>query len=81
MKRIILGLFLLSMVGCTDAQISGLKSYGEQSTIYCYSGGKEVFRTTSTGKVLSLEGGGWAFRSQDNKFIKTFADCFVEVKE
>ena len=72
---------MIILIGCTDAEIGSLKAYGDSATIYCYSGGREIFRDQSTGKVAALEGGGWLFVSTNGKFIKTFADCFVEVEQ
>lgn len=79
MKYLIL---LLILCGCTDAQWDGIiESYNEVHDVSCYSGGQEIFKAKTTGKVTSLSGGGWAFRTTDNRFVKTFADCFVSFKK
>lgn len=76
MKKVIL--LTLFLTGCTDAiWDAGVASYGESHQVDCYSGGQKIFESHTTGKVLSLDGGGWAFRTTDNRFVKTFADCFV----
>jgi hypothetical protein len=74
-----LGLLLLS--GCTDAARSLISSYGEKALVVCFSGGQQIYHAETTGKVMSLEGGGWAFRTSDGIYVQTFADCFVAVKE
>ncbi len=81
MKLITLVLFLF-IAGCTDAEWdSQIADYSEAHTVDCYSGGQKIFEATSTGKVMNLEGGGWAFRTTDGRFVKTFADCFVWFKK
>lgn len=78
MKYLIL---IFALTSCTDATLSELKSFGESALVTCYSGGETVFQTISTGKVVQLDGGGWKFRTKDGRYIQTYADCFVEVKE
>lgn len=78
MRVIVLLAFVLS--GCTDAAKSSLSAYGESADISCYSGGKEIFTARSTGKVSSLQGGGYSFRTVDGRYVETFADCFVSYK-
>ncbi len=78
MKYLILTIVLL-LGACTDAEKSYFNSIGEEAQIICVSGGRIVLDTTSTGKVMVLEGGGWAFRTKDGALIQTFADCFVIV--
>ncbi len=78
MKLLILAVASSWLVGCTDAEWDSLvASYGESHKVDCYSGGRAIFQVKTTGKVYSLPGGGWAFRTTENKFVKTFADCFV----
>lgn len=74
MRYCILAIIFLS--GCTDA-VMGYWSYGESQTVECYSGGKIIFSAKTTGKVFTLEGGGWAFQTPDGRYVQTFADCFV----
>ena len=76
MKLLILIAILIT--GCTDAEWDArVASLGEVHQVDCYSGGQKIFEAQTSGKVLGLEGGGWAFRTTDNRFVKTFADCFV----
>lgn len=79
--KLFLFTIVIALTGCTDAFVSNVKAYGEKAKVTCFSGGKNIFEAESTGKVTSLEGGGWKFRTTDNKYIQTFADCFVEVQE
>lgn len=54
MKKILYLVFcLLLFVGCTDAGKSQLKAYGSTFTIVQFSGGKEIGRWVSTGKVAT----------------------------
>ena len=80
MKSIFVILFILALCGCTDAELGGLASYGDSADVTCYSGGEVVYEAQTTGKVANLEGGGWAFKAVTGEYVKTFADCFVEVR-
>lgn len=73
---------LLLLSGCTDASWdSGIVAYNENFKVVCYSGGNAVFQAVTTGKVASLTGGGWAFRTTNGEFVQTFADCFVSFQK
>jgi hypothetical protein len=81
MKKIIF-ILAFTVTGCTDAEWDNMvSSYGNSATVECYSGGDVVFQAVTTGKVGSLSGGGWAFRTIDGRFVQTFADCFVEFRK
>ncbi len=77
----LISLPIIGGIGCTDAMVSHIKSYGKKSVVTCVSGGKVVFTAVSSGKVMEMEGGGWEFRSDDGVYTQTFADCFVQVDE
>lgn len=84
MMKYLLTLFFMSVIltGCTDASWdANFGSLGEKADVTCYSGGKIVFEDRSTGQVMPLEGGGWAFRDTQGNIVKTFADCFVIYKK
>jgi len=82
MKKIIWIIIALTTAGCTDAVWdSTLGALGESANVKCYSGGQKIFEAQTTGKVGSLQGGGWAFRTTDGRVIQTFADCFVDFKK
>jgi len=71
---------LLVVVGCTDATLGSIEAFGNPAQITCFSGGDEIFKDVSTGKVEMLEGGGWHYKSENGSYVRTFADCFVVVK-
>lgn len=57
-------LIILSLAGCTDAAWDAqFGSLSESHNVDCYSGGQKIFENSTTGKVFSLEGGGFAFRT------------------
>ena len=61
--RILLAALLLSFVGCTDADLSGISGYGTQYRVTLYTDAGAVIRQwTSTGIVKELDGGTWWFR-------------------
>lgn len=78
MKYFIFALALLA--GCTDATLSQLSSVGTSGEVTCYSGGKEIYRGVSTGKISSEQGSdGWFFREQGtNKLIRVSGDCVIK---
>lgn len=67
------------LAGCTDASRAAIGSYGSESKVICYSGGKAVYEDESTGKVGSGEGEeGIVFKSKTTgKYVRAFADCIV----
>lgn len=78
--RYLLIIGFLFLAGCWDAGLGSVDALGKSGEIICYSGGKEIFRDTSTGAVGMFSGGGWYYRSVNGKYVQTFADCFVFVK-
>ena len=56
--KALIGLSLLTagLGGCSDAQRENISRFGDKHEIVCYSGGKEVMRSISTGKPLTGEG-------------------------
>lgn len=78
MKTLILA-FVIILAGCTDAERANILSLGNEATVVCYSGGKEVFKEESSGQVkASSSGAGVFFKSKkDGKFIRAYADCIV----
>lgn len=55
MRTLAVGAIVLSMscVGCTDAEVSRVMSYGDPQHVRFYSGGVLVGEWTSTGQVLN----------------------------
>lgn len=80
MRLLLITIAAVMLSSCTDAERSNLFAYGDEAEVKCYSGGQVVYQASSTGKVISLEGGGWAFRAKSGEYVQTYADCFVLVK-
>lgn len=74
----VLGLALM-VGGCTDAQIKNITTLGDPGTIILYSGGKEVGRWKSTGKIASESSSdGWMFEdAETGKFIRVSGTTVV----
>ncbi len=83
MKKILLALVLtlLTVTGCTDAEMASFGAYGDESDIKCWSGAAVIFEDTSTGKVAQLDGDGIVFKSKTTgKYVRAYADCIVTSK-
>lgn len=81
MRFIYLFLLVIIVSGCTDAEFDSFTAYGDSASIECFSGGQTIFKDTSTGKVMLLDGGnGWHYRSTDGSYKRILADCVVSVK-
>lgn len=74
-KYIIAAAVLFS--GCTDAYFGKLTSLGSAASVKCYSGGKLVVDTMSTGKIRSeANSNGYYFVEKDtDEMIEVDADC------
>ena len=79
-KFIMLFVCVIMVTGCTDADISALKSYGDEHRIKMYSGGVLVEEWVPTGKVQTEENSdGYVFRSKETGlFIRVSGDVVVE---
>ncbi len=79
MSKLSLVFMVVLVAGCTDASISAFSALGNEAEITCYSGSQVVFRDTSTGKIMSGDGGnGLFFNSKTTgKYIRAYADCIV----
>lgn len=77
MRNIIL---LLTLTGCTDANMKQWTTLGSSGHITCYSGGKVIYDGYSTGKIASeLQSDGWFFQDmKTGKLIRVSGDCLVE---
>ena len=80
MKKILIGLFFLCLIGCTDAARKNLTTLGSPATVTCYSGGKVIYDGVSTGKVVTeSQSDGWRFvDSATNKLIRVSGDCVIK---
>lgn len=77
MKRMIAMAIVMMLVGCTDSQLAALSAFGEEATVTCYSGGREIYKGGSTGKVTVADSG-FTFRSKEtNSYVRTNADCII----
>ena len=77
MKRLVL--LCGALIGCTDAQFASLGALGSPAEIVCYSGGKEVYRGRSTGKIVTMENSdGWQFmESGSRNLIRVSGSCVI----
>ena len=83
MKKFMLAMGISIMfMGCTDASMADLSSYGKHHIIKMYNGGKLVAQWESTGKVTSMENSdGWQFMdSKTGKLVRVGGDVIIEVK-
>lgn len=76
--KYIIALALIA-TACTDAGLKQLTTYGSSAEIVCYSGGKEIYRGTSTGKVKTeTQSDGWFFsEAGTGKLIRVSGDCVI----
>lgn len=67
-------------VGCTDADMSGLETYGKAGHVKCFSGGQAIYDGMSTGKIQTVQhSDGWEFRdAATGKFIRVSGSCVIE---
>lgn len=79
MNIIKLMIFCILITGCTDTERGRWGALGNSAEIVCYSGGKEIYRGISTGKVGNAsQSDGYEFvESVSNKLIRINADCIV----
>jgi len=78
MKKFAVAMLVVALAGCTDAERARLGTYGSEAAIKCYSGGQEIFSDVSTGKVVSLDGDGFAYKSKKTgRYVRAFADCIL----
>lgn len=72
-------LTLLALSACTDATTASWGALGDPAEVICYSGGKEIYRGKSTGKVATTsQSDGWEFKEAGTgNFIRVSGDCIV----
>lgn len=78
MKTVLI-LFTLALVGCTDTDRANWGSLGSSGHIVCYSGGKLILETDSTGKPQTVTSSdGWEFLdAKTKKFTRVSGDCII----
>ena len=72
--------FAALIVGCTDAKMKQFTTLGSPGDIICYSGGKEIYKGRSTGKIATEQGSdGWFFQEETTgKLIRVSGDCVIK---
>ena len=77
--RIILVACMFVLTACTNAQTKQWTTLGNPGEIVCYSGGKEIYRGKSTGKISSERGSdGWFFEEDSTrKLIRVSGACII----
>lgn len=81
MKKLIVVLLFLSLIGCTDAEWSSIKSLGDSAEITLYGcDGKEIQKWESTGRVAATDkSDGWEFRDKaTGKFIRVSGTVVIK---
>ena len=70
----------LMLASCTDTDKASLSSIGSSGEITCYSGGKVILKTKSTGRIQTVEGSdGWEFKdAASGRFIRVSGTCVIE---
>ena len=78
MRFVLLALFV--MIGCTDAEWEQYATLGESGEIVCYSGGKEIYRGRSTGKIeTESHSDGWFLKdASTGKLVRVSGDCVIQ---
>jgi len=78
--RYLLVVLIGILVGCTDAKRASIGALGQSGSIKCYSGGKLVLDTTSTGRIATTSNSdGWEFKdAKTGKFVRVSCDCIIE---
>ena len=79
MKKLFVISLMLLIVGCTDAEVARIMANGSKADITCYSGGREIYRGISTGKVSNAgNSDGYEFKEETTgNLIRISADCIV----
>lgn len=81
MKNVLTALTVaFALTACTDAKMKQFTTIGDAGEIVCYSGGKEIYKGKSTGKI-STEGGsdGWFFEdAETHKLVRVSGDCVIK---
>lgn len=71
---------VMLFAGCTDTEIGRLSAYGEPHLIVQFSGGVEVGRWCSTGRVLTPgDGAGWQFTALGGELMEVSGDVQITV--
>lgn len=80
MKKALLAFLLLPfLAGCSDTGWAQWAAIGEPAIVLCYSGGKEIYRGKSTGKLHTEQGSdGWLFKEVGTGYlIRVSGACVI----
>lgn len=73
------GLAMVSLLGCTESQVSRNFRWNEKSTVICYSGGVPVYQGVSTGAVESEpKSDGFFFREDGTGDLITVSGTCIQ---
>jgi hypothetical protein len=69
----------IAISGCTDTGWQKIVAYGEAHSIQCFSGGVEIYKGKSTGKVQSPPNSdGYQFKSQETGLLtEVSGECII----
>jgi hypothetical protein len=70
---------ILSMFGCSNANLAQFAAWGNPGHIVCYSGGKVIYEGDSTGKISTeSQSDGWYFQEKGtNQLIRVSGACVI----
>jgi hypothetical protein len=70
---------LVLLGGCTDAETAQFIAFGRAGEIVCYSGGREIYRGRSSGKIHSEDkSDGWYLMdAATRRLVRVSGDCVV----
>lgn len=81
MKKVLGLLVLLSLTGCSNANMAAMSAWGKVHKVTCYSGGVLIYQGETTGKIENEQGSdGYYF--QDDKthlFVTVSGNCVITV--
>jgi hypothetical protein len=79
MRFIYLAILAMILSSCTDARVKHFTTLGSSGEITCYSGGKEIYKGKSTGKIASEQASdGWYFQEDiTGQLILVSGDCVI----
>ncbi len=79
-KLLILFIFALTQISCSNADIRDMKSIGKPANVSLYSGGVLIRHWVSTGKIQTMsDSDGWFFEDNEtHKLIKVTGTVVIE---
>jgi len=82
-KSIVLLISTCLLFSCTDAEMGKYKAYGKSSHVKCYSGGRLILDTKTSGKVLSekTSDGYYFTEASSGDIVEVSADCIFRISK